>query len=111
MQSDDEGETPGRVYARAPVLGRDDGNDSFFVAAMQHPLAFESVAPLTVRAIVTLPETGHLPYQHLPPLNEQVAFTGEIASLEVGCVVVLVDAHTPFALTDWIEDNWNGGQW
>ena len=58
MQSDDEGETPGRVYARAPVLGRDNSNDSFFVAAMQHPLAFESAAPLTVRAIVTLPETG-----------------------------------------------------
>lgn len=106
-----DGEFPARMYARAPVLGTDDGNDSFFVAATQHSLLFEFAAPLTVRAIVTLPETSHLPYQHLSALNEDVAFTGEIASFELGCLVVLVDAHTPFPLTDWVEDNSNGQQW
>ena len=81
------------------------------MAIMQFFVACETVAPITVRAIISLPETSHLPYQHLPPLNEDIAFTGEIASLEQGCVVVLVDAHTPFPLTDWIEDASDEEEW
>lgn len=106
-----DGGLPARMYARVPVLRMDNGNDSFFVAATQHSLLFKFAAPLTVRAIMTLPETGHLPYQHLPALNEDVAFMGEIASFKLGCLVVLVDAHTLFPLTDWVEDNSSGQQW
>lgn len=95
---------PARLVVTGSVLGMDDGAECFYVAPMQHMFPFHTEAPLIVKAIIALPHTAHLPYQHLPPLNEEITFTGEVALFEQGCVVVLVDAHLTFPLIDWIED-------
>jgi hypothetical protein len=100
--------TPGRLIVRGTVLGTDDGCDSFFIAPMQHIMVTPFPAPLIVMAIVTLPEMSNLPYQHLPPLNFDNFFSGKILMFDCGSVIVAVDFHLLFPLTDWFEDN---GDW
>ena len=99
------------AFVRGSVIGTDEGSDSFYVAPTQYCLALGFEAPFIVKAIIATPETANLPYQHLPHLNEDITFIGEIALFERGCVVVLVSAHTPYRLTDGMEETGDGGQW
>jgi hypothetical protein len=103
--------TPGRMIVHGAVLRTDDGQESFFVAPMQHIMTMPFPAPSIVMAVVVLRETSQLPYQHLPPLNMDIFFTGEILTFKHGSLVVAVDFHMPFPLTDWIQDDGDIGLW
>ena len=85
-----------RVHAAGTVFDIDEGNDTFMVKVWQYIFRVLHLAPLTIHAMICVPNGFLWSYQPLPPLGSLITFTGDLLTVENGMASVGVDDHSYF---------------
>ena len=96
-------EIPARIHATGCVFETDEGNDSFVVKVWQHIFGVLFLSPLTIRAIMRLPDSFLRAYQPLPPVESTITFTGDLLTVENGIAFVAVHDHSYFFENEFDE--------